>query len=80
MPNKRKLQKPNWDTIKRGFHQKMEFKEIEFKGVIQLLNEVDDKRLAGAWNRSLGHQIPGDDFPEYGLVREEVKKIFKKYF
>jgi len=70
----------NWSEIVEAFHKKMKFKNIEFTGIEQMINKENDKQLMAAWNNSLAHQIPGDDFPEYGIVRKEIKHLLLKYF
>jgi len=69
----------DWDAIKKAFHQKMKFKNIEFTGIDQIINKENDKQLSAAWNNSLAHQIPGDHFPEYGIVRTEIERILEEY-
>ncbi len=68
----------NWPKIVEAFHEKMSFKGHEFTGIDQLINEENDKNLKGAWENSLGHQIPGAQLPEYGLVKEDLRTLFKK--
>lgn len=70
----------DWNAINKAFHQKMKFKNIVFTGIDQMINDENDKRLMGAWNNSLAHQIPGNHFPEYTTVREEIKQLLIKYF
>jgi len=69
----------NWIEIKNAFHQKMKFKNIEFTGIDQMINEENDKKLMAAWNNSLAHQIPGDHFLEYETVRDTIKELLMKY-
>ncbi len=69
----------NWDAIKDAFHQKMKFKNINFTGIDQMINEENDKQLMAAWKNSLAHQIPGDYFPDYSTVRDEIKRLLMKY-
>lgn len=70
----------DWKEIRRAFHQKMKYKNIEFTGIDQMINEENDKRLTSAWKNSLAHQIPGNHFPEYTTVRNEIKQLLVKYF
>jgi predicted nucleotidyltransferase component of viral defense system len=70
----------NWSEIVEAFHKKMKFKNIEFSGIDQMINGENDKQLMAAWNNSLAHQISGDNFPEYGTVREEIKRLLTEYF
>lgn len=69
----------NWPKVIGAFHQKMRFKDIEFTGIEQMINEENDSQLMAAWNNSLAHQIPGDHFAEYKTVRDEVKQLLVKY-
>jgi len=69
----------NWSEIVEAFHKKMKFKNIEFTGIDQMINPENDKQLTAAWNNSLAHQIPGDHFPEYGTVRDEIKRLLSEY-
>jgi predicted nucleotidyltransferase component of viral defense system len=69
-----------WSEIVKAFHKKMKFKNIEFTGIDQIINPENDKQLMAAWNNSLAHQIPGDNFPEYGTVRDEIKRLLTEYF
>lgn len=69
----------DWKIIKEAFHQKMKFKNIEFTGVDQMINSENDKQLMAAWNNSLAHQIPGNYFPDYKIVRNEIKDLLISY-
>lgn len=69
----------DWMAIKEAFHKKMKFKNIEFTGIDQMINPENDKQLLAAWDNSLAHQIPGDNFPEYGTVRDEIKRLIMEY-
>jgi predicted nucleotidyltransferase component of viral defense system len=69
----------DWNEIRKAFHQKMNFKNIECSGIDQMINEENDKQLMAAWNNSLAHQIPGDYFPEYTAVRDEIKQIIENH-
>lgn len=70
----------NWTIIVEAFYKKMKFKNIEFTGVEQLINEKSDKALKGAWKNSLGHQIKPDKLPEYEVVRENLLDLFEGIF
>ncbi len=69
----------DWKEIRKAFHQKMNFKNIEFTGIDQMINEENDKQLMAAWNNSLAHQIPGNYFPEYMDVRDEIKQLIEDH-
>ena len=70
----------NWFEIVEAFHKKMKFKNIVFTGIDQMINEENDKQLMAAWSNSIAHQIPGDNFPEYRVVRDEIKQLLNEYF
>lgn len=70
----------NWTTVKGAFFKKMEFKEIEFKGVEQLINNENDKVLKAAWNNSLAHQIPQNRLPKYEMVKKELVELLHHLF
>jgi predicted nucleotidyltransferase component of viral defense system len=70
----------NWPKIIEAFHEKMKFKGHEFKGVDQLINADNDKKLKAAWKNSLGHQIASAQLPEYEIVRESLKTLFETNF
>jgi len=67
----------NWQEIIDAFHQKMKFKELEFTGINQMINEENDKRLQAAWKNSLGHQVAKDQLPEYSEIKVSLEKLFK---
>lgn len=70
----------NWPEIVEAFYQKMKFKGLEFTGIDQMINEDNDRRLQAAWNNSLAHQIQGENFPDYQLVKEDLLLLFKDLF
>lgn len=59
----------NWKEITDAFHIKMKFKNLEFNGINQMINERNDKRVKAGWENSLIHQIPGGQVKSY----EEIK-------
>ncbi len=70
----------DWNEIKSAFHEKMKFKNIEFEGTHQMLNETNDKRVKAAWQNSLGHQIPGGIAASYDEVRQRLWDILNEIF
>ena len=70
----------NFDEIVNAFHKKMAFKNLEFTGIDQLMDEDDDKKLRASWKNSLAHQIQADALPEFDLVKAELKELFKNIF
>lgn|GEM_PF-162425 len=70
----------DWNEIKSAFHEKMKFKNLEFEGTHQMLNETNDKRVKAAWQNSLGHQIPGGANPTYEEVKEFLVTLLGKIF
>jgi predicted nucleotidyltransferase component of viral defense system len=69
----------NWPEIVEAFHLKMKFKGLKFTGITQMINNENNKRLQAAWNNSLAHQIPGDHFPEYAKVRDNLTMIIQRH-
>ena len=70
----------DWSEIKSAFHEKMKFKNIEFEGIHQMLNDTNDKRVKAAWENSLGHQIPGGASPTYEEVKEYLTSLLDRIF
>lgn len=70
----------HWIKVKEAFFVKMEYKEIEFKGVEQLINHENDKALKVAWNNSLAHQIPKNLLPKYEIVKKELVELLNQLF
>jgi hypothetical protein len=60
----------DWSEIKSVFHEKMKFKNIEFKGTHQMLNDTTDKRIKAVRQNSLSDQIP----ERANFANEEVKE------
>jgi hypothetical protein len=58
----------------------MKFKNLEFTGIDQFINDDVDKKLKGAWKNSLAHQIPNDKLPGYDVVKNELLNLFHKIF
>lgn len=73
---------PDLDFAKivAAFYKKMEFKNLKFTGIEQLMDEDDDKKLRASWKNSLAHQIQSDALPEFDKVKEELTNLFKKIF
>jgi predicted nucleotidyltransferase component of viral defense system len=70
----------DWRVIKAAFLEKMKFKNLEFTGIDQLLNEENDKSIQSAWINSLGHQIAQNSLPAYAAVKENLHALFGKIF
>ena len=70
----------DWKEIVKGFSKKVEYKNLQFSGVEQLINENNDKILKSAWKNSLEHQIENGKLPEYEMVRNDLKILFEKIF
>lgn len=67
----------DWKKVTTAFHQKMEFKGLEFTGIEQMINEENDKRLKAAWKNSLGHQIPEVQLPDYEVIKKELTELIR---
>jgi len=48
---------------------------LEFKGINQMINDENDKRLQGAQKNSLRHQIARDQLPEYTEVKASLEEL-----
>ncbi len=70
----------NWKAVTDAFHDKMKFKNLEFTGIDQMINDDNDKRVKAGWNNSLGHQIPATATPEYDLVKSEILTLLNEIF
>ena len=76
----RNYPKLNAKNIVRAFHEKMKYKELEFTGVEQLINEDHVQILEKNWKHSLGHQIPKGKLPSCETVVSDVRKYLNKIF
>ena len=56
----------------------MKFKNLEFTGIGQMINESNDKTLKSAWKTSLGHQISEEQLPSYETVKMDLLELFNK--
>ena len=65
------------DTIREAFHKKMQYKNLEYIGIHQLIGSSKDKVLMTAWKSSLGHQISGGKLPEFEKVKSELLTVLK---
>lgn len=70
----------DFKKIVDAFHKKMKFKNLEFTGIEQLMDEDDDKKLRASWKNSLAHQIQSDALPEFDVVKKELSGLFNKIF
>jgi len=70
----------DWNEIVKGFYKKIEYKNLQFSGVEQLINESNDKLLKSAWENSLEHQIGNGKLPKYDVVRNDIKNLLEKIF
>ena len=67
----------DWKGVVTGFSQKMEYKNLQFFSIEQLINENKDRILKSAWNNSLAHQMEKGKLPEYEIVRDELEVLFE---
>ena len=74
-----KFDEKDWTSIQQAFLEKMKFKGHEYTGADQLLSETSVQKLRNAWNRSLVPQLKPSDLPEFELVIDELKVLFKTY-
>jgi predicted nucleotidyltransferase component of viral defense system len=75
----RNIENIDWQEVVRGFYEKIEYKNLQFSGIEQLINENNDKILKSAWKNSLEHQIGKGKLPEYEIVRNDIKILLKKW-
>jgi predicted nucleotidyltransferase component of viral defense system len=69
----RHVENIDWQEIVKGFHKKIEYKNLQFSGIEQLVNENNDKILKKKKKNSLEHQIEKGNLPEYETVRNDLK-------
>ncbi len=69
----------DWKLIKSAFLDKMEFKELKYENVEQLINDKSIKIIKTAWENSLNHQIPEKKLPNIDIVIKELKEVLNKY-
>lgn len=70
----------DWKEIKDAFHVKMNFKNLEFEGIHQMMNESNDKQVKAGWQNSLAHQIPGGIKQSYEEVKHELIELLNEIF
>jgi len=70
----------DWEEVVKGFYKKIEYKNLPFSGIEQLINENNDKILKSAWKNSLEHQIENGKLPEYETVKNDLKILLEKIF
>ncbi|GHU95876.1 hypothetical protein FACS1894156_6150 [Bacteroidia bacterium] len=69
----------DWQKVVYGFNEKIKYKNLQYSGVEDLINEHNDKILKSAWKNSLGHQIAEGNLPEYEIVRDDLKQLLTKF-
>ena len=70
----------DWKEVLKGFYKKVAYKNLQFSGTEQLINENNDKVLKSAWKNSLEHQIENGKLPEYEIIRNDLKILIEKIF
>ena len=70
----------DWQEVIKCFHKKIAYKNLQFSGIEQLINENNDKILKSAWKNSLEHQIENGKLPEYESVKNDLKILLGKIF
>lgn len=70
----------DWKEVVKAFHKKAAYKNLEFTGVSQLINNENDRILKAAWEKSLEHQIPQGNLPKYEVVKEYLYTLFSDIF
>jgi len=74
------VQDLRWHDIVKAFHKKMAYKNLDFEGVEQLVNPKNERAVKLAWRNSLGHQIQANTLPGFGIVKNDLEKLFKRVF
>jgi predicted nucleotidyltransferase component of viral defense system len=62
-----------WQKIRELFLQKMEHKNIEYRGPEQLVKEKHITTVKKAWQSSIAHQIDPDTLPSADEIIDEVR-------
>jgi len=70
----------DWTEVVQGFYKKIDYKNLKFSGIEQIINENNDRILKSAWKNSLKHQIEIGKLPEYDIVINDLKIMFEKIF
>lgn len=70
----------DWKEIRDAFHVKMKFKNLEFEGIHQMIDESNDKRVKAGWQNSLAHQIPGGITHTYEEVKQGLIELLNDIF
>jgi len=74
------IERIDWQEVVLGFYKKIEYKDLPFLGVEQLISKNNDRILKSAWKNSLEHQIESGKLPEYEEVRDYLKILLEKIF
>lgn len=69
-----------WNKIIAAFYEKMNYKNLEFTGIEQLINPKSERAVKLAWRNSLGHQIKRDALPDFDIVKGELEALLNKNF
>ena len=70
----------DWNEVVRGFQQKIEYKNLIFSGIEQIINNRNDKILKSAWKNSLEHQVGKGQLPKYEEVQSDLWSLFTNIF
>lgn len=70
----------DWKEITDAFHVKMKYKNLEFEGIHQMIDESNDKRVKAGWQNSLAHQIPGGITHSYEEVKQGLIELLNDIF
>ena len=70
----------DWTEVVQGFYKKIDYKNLKFSGIEQIINKNNDRILKSAWKNSLKHQIEIGKLPEYDIVINDLKIMFEKIF
>jgi len=70
----------DWKEIRSAFHEKMIYKNLEYTGVDQLINQKSERVVKLAWMNSLGHQIKAENLPSFDVIKNDLETLFNKAF
>lgn len=70
----------DWKAIISAFHEKMEYKNLKFTGIDQLINPGSERVVKLAWKNSLGHQIKTENLPSFEVIKDDLETLFNKNF
>lgn len=68
----------DWNKIAEAFYEKVSFKGLSFSGIDQMINDENSAILRKSWENSLRHQITGNSFPNFEVVKKNITELLIK--